>query len=79
VEQLADGTVTLWFESGSLENWNEAAMTYIDGVDSVTVSGVTADRVALKFGGDTSGLPEGVFAAAASENIFEDKSKGLLA
>ncbi|MCI5779159.1 MAG: AIDA repeat-containing protein [Lentisphaeria bacterium] len=77
VEQLASGTVTLWFESGSMANWDEAARIYSDGLNSVTVTGTA--EVTLKFGGDASSLPAGVFASAASEKIFEDKSKGLLA
>lgn len=42
-----------------------------------TVSGV-AD-VTLRFGGDTSDLPNGAFADAVSEKIFEDTNKGFLA
>ena len=76
VEQLADGTVTLWFESDS-GSWDESTRTYTDGLNSVTVTGAAA--VTLKFGGDVSALPAGAFAAAASEKIFEDKGRGLLA
>ena len=39
VEQLANGSVTLWFESGSENNWNAGTMTYTDGENSVTVTG----------------------------------------
>ncbi|MCI5779154.1 MAG: hypothetical protein MR051_04990 [Lentisphaeria bacterium] len=76
VEQLAGGKVTLWFESGSSENWDVAAMTYVDGLNSVKVSGVSS--VELRFGADAS-LPAGAFLDAASEKVFEDKNKGLLA
>ena len=84
VEQLAHGSVLLWFESGSLDNWNADSLTYADGENSVKVSGVTADQVTLKFGDDGSGqyaalAAQGAFAEAASEKIFEDKAKGLLA
>lgn len=84
VAQLADGSVTLWFASGSESNWNASTLTYADGADSVKVAGVTADRVTLKFGDD--GTEEyaalaaaGAFADATSEKIFEDKNKGFLA
>ena len=76
VEQLPSGTVTLWFEADS-GSWDEAARTYSDGLNSVTVAGTAA--VTLKFGGDVSALPDGVFAAAVSEKIFEDNSNGRLA
>ena len=77
IEQLGSGSVTLWFESGSESNWNASTLTYTDGANSVTVSGVTARKVSLKFGGDAP--VAGAFADAASEKIFEDKNKGLLA
>jgi Ca2+-binding RTX toxin-like protein len=76
VEQLAGGSVTLWFEDGSASNWNASTLTYTDGENSVTVSGVSS--VTLKFGADVS-LPDGCFADAASEKIFENKDKGMLA
>ena len=79
VEQLADGEVTLWFENGSAGNWNAGTLTYTDGANSVKVSGVTADKINLKFGGDATALPTGAFADAASEKIFEDQNKGFLA
>ena len=76
VEQLAGGSVTLWFESGSASNWNASTLTYTDGTNTVKVSGV--DTVTLKFGTDAS-LPDGCFADATSEKIFEDKNSGMLA
>ena len=42
------------------------------------VEGIDADDIILKFG-DTSQLPEGAFADAASEKIFEEKNKGMIA
>ena len=83
VEQLATGSVTLWFASGSLENWNAETMTYTDGENSVKVSGVTADKITLKFGDDGSEpyatLSEaGAFKEFTSQKIFEE-SKGMLA
>ena len=84
VEQLADGTVTLWFASGSEDNWNVSTLTYTDGSNSVAVSGVSAEKVTLKFGDDGSAqfaalAEQGAFADATSEKIFEDKSKGFIA
>ena len=77
VEQLADGNVTLWFESGSLDNWNSETLTYTDGDNSVTVSGVK--EVTLNFGGDISSLPAGAFSDYVSEKIYEERTKGILA
>ena len=84
VEQLATGSVTLWFTSGSLDNWDEATLTYTDGENSVVVSGVTADKVTLKFGDDSSAQfaslsSMGAFLDATSERIFEESGKGMLA
>ena len=76
VEQLAGGSVTLWFEEGSESNWNADTMTYTEGVNSVTVTGVSS--VTLRFGNNAA-LPAGAFADAASEKIFEDKESGMLA
>ena len=84
VAQLADGSVTLWFAEGGADKWDAATLTYADGQNFVTVSGVTADKVTLKFGDD--GTEEyatlaaaGAFADASSEKIFEEKGKGILA
>ncbi len=86
VEQLAGGTVTLWFVEGSLDNWDEAAQTYTDGDNSVTVKGVNS--VELKFGSGTTpddaaqfaALSDlGAFDAFTSRKIFEDFGKGILA
>ena len=84
VEQLADGTVTLWFISGSVDNWNLSTLTYTDGNNSVVVSGVGLDRITLKFGDDGSEqyamlTAQGAFADYSSEKIFEDKDRGMLA
>ena len=82
VEQLADGAVTLWFRSGDLSKWNAETLTYADGVNTVTVKGVAADQVTLKFGDDGSAqytalADAGAFEAFTSENVFE--KKGALA
>ena len=82
VEQLAGGTVTLWFADGDPGKWNADTLTYIDGENSVSVSGVVADKVALKFGDDgsdeyTTLAGAGAFADFTSESIFE--KRGTLA
>ena len=84
LEQLADGEVTLWFESGSLDNWDASTLTYADGTNSVKVFGVTADKVSLKFGNDGSEQyaalsGQGTFMEHSSEKIFEAQGKGILA
>ena len=81
VEQLAGGSVTLWFASGSIENWDAETLTYTDGANNVTVSGVTEDKVTLKFG--TGETPDdaaqfaslaaiGAFLDFTSERVFEE-------
>ena len=82
VEQLATGSVTLWFASGNESNWNAETLTYTDGENSVKVSGVS--EVKLKFGYDGSVqyatlAQAGVFFDATSERIFEETGKGMLA
>jgi len=77
VEQLATGSVTLWFASGELANWDADSLTYSDGGNSVTVKGVTAEQVTLKFGDDgsaqfTSLSDMGAFDAFTSRKIFEE-------
>jgi autotransporter passenger strand-loop-strand repeat protein len=85
VEQLADGRVTLWFDSGSAAKWNASTLTYTDGDKSVQVSGVTASAVTLKFGDDGSAqydklLEIGAFDEFSSGRIFENKNtRGMLA
>ena len=76
IEQLAGGKVTLYFESGQISNWNAKTQTYTDGKNSVKIYGTT--DVTIKFGVNFP-LVEGAFLDAASEKIFEDKDKGLLA
>ena len=85
VEQLETGSVTLWFRFGSMENWDEKTLTYSDGAgNSVTVSGVSADRVSLKFESAGSKLfatlvNMGAFVETSTKKIFDDTSKGILA
>ena len=85
VEQLDGGTAILWFEEGSYANWNADTLTYIDGDNSVEVSGISKDNIAVIFadaiGADTFATFKniGAFDDAASEKIFEDKNSGMLA
>ena len=67
VEQLENGSVTLYFAEGSAANWNAESRIYSDGVNSVTVRGC-AD-VTVKFG-TAEELPPGAFAPVSSEKIF---------
>ncbi|MBO4512587.1 MAG: hypothetical protein J5746_07450 [Victivallales bacterium] len=81
VEQLASGTVTLWFQKGNEGNWNDETLTYTDGDNSVTVSGVGRESITLRFGDEDARYGEllaaGAFSEATSERIFEDR--GMLA
>jgi autotransporter passenger strand-loop-strand repeat protein len=82
VEQLATGSVTLWFVSGDESNWNAETMTYTDGDNSVTVTGVTS--VELRFGNNTTEqytmlAQAGAFLDFTTERIFEEAGKGVLA
>ena len=75
IEQLSGGSVTLHFENGSMDNWNAETLTYTDGANSVKVSGVS--DVTLVF--EEPAPVESAFLDAASEKIFEDKNKGMIA
>ena len=81
VAQLAGGTVTLWFQEGIEGNWNEETLTYTDGDNSVTVTGVARENITLRFGNENARYGEllaaGAFSEATSERIFEDR--GMLA
>ncbi len=79
VEQFASGAVTLWFAEGDESKWDNSSLTYADGDNSVTVTGV--DSVTLLFGNadgrHASLLAAGAFDAFTSERIFEER--GMLA
>ena len=67
-----------------MENWDEETLTYSDGENSVTVSGVSADRVTLHFDFGGSEIFAALYVIGAfyefySEKIFEDADTGLLA
>ena len=76
VEQLGPGSVTLWFESGSQENWDSDTLTYSDGVNSVTVTG--SRDITLCFGDAENGVA-GTSFETVSEKIFENKNSGFIA
>ena len=86
VEQLAGGSVTLWFTS-EMEGkvaWDDLSESYTDGDNSVTVKGGTS--VELKFGGVGEDaamfatLSEaGAFKEFTSQKIFEESGQGFLA
>ena len=83
VTQLADGKVTLWFQDGDDSKWDAEKRIYSDGANSVQILPGVAD-VALKFGDDGSELYQGLLAGgafdqSASDKIFNEKDKGMLA
>ena len=77
--------MTLLFESGSLDNWDEESLTYIDGDNRVVVTGVSKENIEIVFADELAAddlqvyRELGVFEEFASEKIFEDKNKGILA
>lgn len=84
ITQLPDGTVTIWFANGDKNNWEDETMTYTNGVDSVSVTGVSKENVVLLFGDDGSELygnllALGAFCEFTTESIFEKCSNGKLA
>ena len=86
VVQEAAGSVTLWFASGDEAKWDAGTLTYTDGDNRVTVSGVTADKVTLKFGDDgseqyTDLVALGAFMEQTTAGIFDvdDPTKRVLA
>ena len=85
VSQAAAGTVTLWFESGDLSKWDASTLTYTDGENSVVVSGVTVDKITLKFGsaeGYDKLTAAGAFLGSTAEAVFETeemRTNGILA
>ena len=86
VEQLETGTVTLWFASGSEAYWDAETLTCTDGANSVTVSGVAADRITIIFGAGGSDDADrfaalsgaGAFDEFTSRRVFEESGQGLL-
>lgn len=68
IEQRADGSVTLLFETGSFSCWNAETLTYTDGDNQVSVFGCV--NVTVTFG-NRDDLPAGVFAENVSDRIFK--------
>ena len=87
VEQLDGGSVTLWFKSGDLGNWNSETLTYTDGENFVKVSGVSADRIELVFAYTDKEsfslfgklLDAAAFEAFSSRTVFDTEPAGYLA
>jgi autotransporter passenger strand-loop-strand repeat protein len=87
VKQLSSGSVTLWFASGDIANWNEETLTYSDGVNSVAVSGVTAEQITLKFGEEETSVfseldDSGAFDEFSTMRVFDklyEPQTGILA
>lgn len=84
VKQRSSGSVTLWFASGDESNWNAETLTYADGENRVTVSGVSADRIALRFGDDGSERfaalsAAGAFDAFTSRKVFDEAGNAVIA
>ena len=86
VEQLEDGFVTLWFASWTEDwNWDDETLTFTSGGNSVTVTGVSAEQIAIMFGyeedpGSFDSLSElGAFDEFTSRRVFEESGQGLLA
>ncbi len=88
VEQLAGGTVSLWFDgisAGELvaEDIDGDAVFSCDG-NRIVVTGRTVADVSLKFGDDGSSrydamIALGVFAEESTRRIFEAANPGMLA
>lgn len=73
-----NGTVTLWIEGGSNENWFEDTRTYTDGTNTIKVEGTAT--VTLKFEADPELSASGAFAETTTEKIFEtDPAQGVIA
>lgn len=68
ISQTPEGRVTLWFATGSLENWDASSLTYSADGNSVRVGGVSSDMVALIFGDDGSELYGKLKASGAFSN-----------
>ena len=85
VKQLDDGSVTLWFASGDLKNWDAETLTYTDDENIVQVFGIAAEKITLKFGENAedaalfSTLSDmGAFEAFTTQRIYEESDKGIL-
>ena len=72
VEQLATGSVTLWFAEGDESCWNSNTLTYDDGTNSVTVNGT--NNVSVRFGSVSDEFDRyramGAFDSSTSTSVF---------
>ena len=73
VEQLPDGTVTLWFATGDQSNWNADTRTYSDGSNSVTVKGTATVNLAFGTNNDDER-----YATLASAGAFTTSTSGKI-
>lgn len=78
------GKVTVWFESGSIENWDPETMKYTEPGNTLLICGVSEDEITLKFGKDDSieydnlaGI--GAFSENFENNIINRETLNLLA
>ena len=84
VEQLTDGTITLWFKEGDESKWDAETLTYTDGANSVKVIG-DCTNIDLKFGAADNAerfaslSAIGGFSDFSSERIFWNNNQGILA
>ena len=82
VVQLYDGTAILWFEDDNGE-WDELTRTYTAGENSVTFFGEGSVFVLSGPQGDIDNFNDlyslGCFSEVASDKIFDDDNKGILA
>jgi len=86
-EQMSLGNAPLWFMEGDFDHWNSETMTYTEGENSVTVSGVSTDRIELVFAFyDTQSyavfdklIQAGSFDAFSSRTVFDVEPAGYLA
>ena len=52
VTQLEGGSVTLWFANGNIDKWDANTLTYADGRNILTVTGIAAGNITLMFEDD---------------------------
>ncbi|MBR2363769.1 MAG: hypothetical protein IKA79_01080 [Lentisphaeria bacterium] len=83
VEITDNAYITLWFASGSEDNWDAAGRVYSNGIDSVTVIGGANSTIELKFGNEGGQyydlMDVGAFEGSTHKEIFESTEKSILA
>ena len=83
VQQLADGSVTLWFADGDISCWKAETKTFSFDGNTVTVTGVDSDKINIYFGDDGSDTYDalaaaGAFEGASTAKIYDDKNEGII-